>query len=245
MANTMNKGRLLSFIKKYNLGSLVEAVKWEVKDNVLSTQFITGDKTLLGTVSFNDIAMDDGEFGVYLTSQLRSMLEVLSDTVTVKVIDVNGRSVSLKVADSNNHINYMLADLKVIQNPPNLKTLPTWDIRLKIDEQFYTMFRNSTRALGDQGKTFTIVGEDGNLKLILGYSSDINSSSITLNVDGEYDAPFSPISFVSQYLYEILAANQEIKEGELKISTQGLATVSYAAEDFNAAYYLVKLSGAP
>ena len=36
----MEKGKLGRFVQKYNLAGLVESVKWETKDNSLTTAFI-------------------------------------------------------------------------------------------------------------------------------------------------------------------------------------------------------------
>ena len=48
----MEKSRINRFVSKYNLTGLVESVKWETKDGSLSTSFISDDKSVLGTVTF-------------------------------------------------------------------------------------------------------------------------------------------------------------------------------------------------
>ena len=47
----MEKSKINRFVQKYNLAGLVESVKWETKDNTLSTSFISDDKSVLGNVS--------------------------------------------------------------------------------------------------------------------------------------------------------------------------------------------------
>lgn len=238
----MNKGRLLAFIEKYNLKGLIEAVKWESDGEQLSTNFISADKTLLGIVSFKDVSLPETKLGVYSTSQLKSMLGVLQDQVNVMVVSRNGRDVSLKVADSKNHINFMLADLNVIADPPELKTLPEWDVQINFDSEFSSLFEKSVRALPEEGKTFTVIEDDGNLIVVLGHSKN-NSSRITINVSGSSKGEFDPISFKSEYLLNVLKANSEVPEGTLYISTQGISYVAFEASDFKSEYYMVTLSG--
>ena len=43
----MNKNNLVRFINKYNLNGNVNSAVLNSKDNILSTRFITGDKSLL------------------------------------------------------------------------------------------------------------------------------------------------------------------------------------------------------
>ena len=67
----MNKTLLERFISKYSLGDNVTSVVWVVKDNVLKTNFITLEKSLLGTVAldnfqFEDILYQMNEFQKYI-----------------------------------------------------------------------------------------------------------------------------------------------------------------------------------
>ena len=66
----MEKSKINRFVQKYNLAGLVESVKWETKDNTLSTSFISDDKSVLGNVSMTDFQFQDSVFGIYDTSKL-------------------------------------------------------------------------------------------------------------------------------------------------------------------------------
>ena len=46
----MTKTELLGFIGKYSLGGNVESVIWKSKDNSITTDFVSTDKTLKGVV---------------------------------------------------------------------------------------------------------------------------------------------------------------------------------------------------
>ena len=46
----MNKKTLTGFIQKYSLGNLVESVEWNCDNKILSTNFVSEDKTMMGEV---------------------------------------------------------------------------------------------------------------------------------------------------------------------------------------------------
>lgn len=229
----MNKEKLDKFIEKYALNGEIESVMINSDSDELSVGIISGDKALLGEVSVKDDKFPSGEFGIYTTSQLQGMLSVLESD-----IDINATDKSLNFNDNRTEVQYMLAEKKVIPKVPDLKTLPDFDISIKVDEEFINTFSKSKKALKDVN-TFTFLSENGEGKIILGYSS-INSNRIYINVDGEYDDDVSPISFNSNYLKEILDANKGAEKSSMEISTDGLCRVTFEDGEFNSQYYIVE-----
>ena len=126
----MEKQSLNRFVSKYNLAGLVESVKWESKEGSLTTSFISDDKSVLGSVTMKDFDSTDSTFGVYDTSKLTKMLSVLGNDVDFSINDIDGKPVSLKFKDGSTSVNYMLADLSVIPNVPDLKQLPEFDTEI-------------------------------------------------------------------------------------------------------------------
>jgi hypothetical protein len=202
----MEKGKLNRFVQKYNLAGLVESVKWETKDNALTTSFISDDKSVLGRVTMTEFNFNDTTFGVYDTSKLTKMLSVLGEAVEFEISDVEGKAVSLKFKDGSTSVNYMLADLSVIPNVPDLKKLPDFNIKIKLDENFISKFIRAKSALTDENN-FTFVVKNGKAQIVLGHSN-INTNRISIDVDGEIDGDVEPISFSATYLKEILVANK-------------------------------------
>ena len=70
----MQKRSIENFISKYSLGGEIESVKIESDDTSMNVSFISDDKTLLCTVSADNGNFPNGEFGIYTTSQLKSLL---------------------------------------------------------------------------------------------------------------------------------------------------------------------------
>jgi hypothetical protein len=236
----MEKGKLNRFVQKYNLAGLVESVKWETKDNALTTSFISDDKSVLGKVTMTEFNFNDTTFGVYDTSKLTKMLSVLGESVDFEISDVEGKAVSLKFKDGSTSVNYMLADLSVIPNVPDLKKLPDFNIKIKLDENFISKFIRAKSALTDENN-FTFVVKNGKAQIVLGHSN-INTNRISIDVEGEIEGDVEPISFSATYLKEILVANKEAKDATLNISSQGLSHIHFEAGEYTSDYYLVEIA---
>lgn len=230
----MKKVSIENFINRYNLGGEVESVKIESKADSLSVSFISDDKTLLGNVTSAEDGFPEGEFGVYTTSQLKALLGVLESNV-----DVTAEQSSIKFSDKGTSVNYMLADLSVIPVVPDLKQMPQFDSEITLDDEFVSKFIKSKSAMA-QSDTFTFTCVDGKGEIILGYSS-INTNRISMKVDCVCKNDVQPISFSAKYLKEILNANRGSKSASLKISSQGLAHVSFENDTIKSNYYLVQL----
>ena len=237
----MEKQSLNRFVSKYNLAGLVESVKWESKEGSLTTSFISDDKSVLGSVSMKDFDSTDATFGVYDTTKLTKMLSVLGDDIEFSINDIDGKSVSLKFKDGSTSVNYMLADLSVIPNVPDLKQLPEFDTEIKLDSNFISKFIKAKGALADENNfTFTCNGNNSG-QIILGYSN-INTNRIKIDVDCTCKKDkVDPISFSANFLKEILVANKEATDATLKISSQGLAHISFEVDNYESNYYLVEI----
>tara|TARA_R100000008_G_scaffold82328_1_gene66506 strand:- start:1038 stop:1733 length:696 start_codon:yes stop_codon:yes gene_type:complete len=230
----MEKLKLDGFINRYNLGGEVESVMMNSTDDSMSVRMISDDKTLLGNVSVKDSEFPSGEFGIYTTSQLRGLLSVLDSSI--KVEEVTG---ALKFSDKGTKVQYMLAAPSVIPAVPDLKALPEFDSEVTLDDEFVNKFIKSKGALAD-ADTFTFTCTKNKGEIILGYSS-INSNRISIDVNCKCDNDIKPIAFSAKYLKAILIANKGSKSSSLKISSKGLAHLSFEDGDYTSNYYLVEI----
>ena len=235
----MEKQSLNRFVSKYNLAGLVESVKWESKEGSLTTSFISDDKSVLGNVTMKEFDSSDSTFGVYDTSKLTKMLSVLGDDVDFSINDIDSKPVSLKFKDGSTSVNYMLADLSVIPNVPDLKQLPDFNVEIKLDSTFISKFIKAKGALADENN-FTFTCKDGSGQIILGYSN-INTNRINIDVDCVCEKDIEPISFSANFLKEILVANKEATDATLKISSDGLAHIHFEIDNYESNYYLVEI----
>ena len=233
----MQKDKLNRFIQKYNLGGNVNSVKWDSKGNKLITKFVTPDKSLLGEVVVDKFGFEDAELGIYQTDQLQKLLNVLTDDINLSLKKVGSKAVSLKVSDNATSVDYVLSDLTIIPQPPNLKHIPNFGTQIKLDSNFINTFIKGKSALSDVD-FFTIVNKDDNLSVVIGYAST-NTNRVNIPVNSISNDITDSISFNANFFKEILVANKECTEAIFNISTEGLAKLEFKVDDYTSTYFLV------
>ena len=238
----MEKLKLEKFISKYNLGGSCESVLWKSDGTDITVKCISDDKNVLGIITVKDAKLDEGDYGIFDTKQLSSMLSVLGDGITITTKKKNDKVSAIHLTDSNAKVDYVLADTAVIPAAPELKQLPSFDVEIKLDQKVMNTFLKAKGALSDV-ETFTVISDGSTAQIILGYS-DMNTNRITIDVETTKNANLSPTNFSARYLKEIIAANKEAASGVLKVSSKGLAYVKFGVTDYSTDYYLVQIQTA-
>ena len=235
----MNKAYLDRFISKYSLGDSVNSVVWKVNDEVLTTDFITLDKSLLGKVTLDTFQFDDVQFGIYDTKQLASLLSVLNDDINLTVVKSQDKVVSIKFEDSYASVNYMLSDLSVIPDVPKMKSIPEFELSLKIDSLFITKFISGKNALAES-ETFTVLTDENTdtCKFVINFAT-INTNRVTLPVTVDTFCDVGPLSFNAELFAKVLQANKECESASMEVSSKGLARASFKVDNYEAIYNLV------
>jgi len=235
----MNKAYLDRFISKYSLGDSVNSVVWNVNDEVLTTEFITLDKSLLGKVTLDTFQFEDVQLGIYDTKQLASLLGVLNDDINLTVVKSQDKVVSVKFEDSYASVNYMLSDLSVIPDVPQMKSVPEFELSLKIDSLFIAKFISGKNALAES-ETFTVLTDanTNSCKFVINYSA-INTNRVNLPVSVDTFSDVGPLSFNAELFSKVLQANKECESASMEISSKGLARASFKVDNYEAIYNLV------
>jgi hypothetical protein len=237
----MNKSELIRFINKYSLGNEIKSAKWESTGTSLSTRVITGDKSVLGSVTWGKSkGIDACTLGVYNTPQLLALLAVVGDDIDFKLSKMGDTFVSVDLKDKKYKTisKYMLSDLSVIPSPPPLKNLPdTWDLDLKIDKRFVSTFIAGNGALSEND-TFTIIAQNDEVNIVIGFSN-VGTNRVTIPVEVNTFKEIPPISFNSDMFSNILQANRECESIDMKISDKGLIKLDFEVDDFESQYYVV------
>ncbi len=233
----MDKYKLTRFIDKYHLGGNVNAVVINSKGDTLSTRFITGDKALLGELEMNSWSFQDSELGVYDTEQLSRLLGVLDDDVSLNLTQSGDKAIALEISDQYSKVNFMLSDKSVINQPPALKGIPEFQLKIKVDTNFIQRFISGKSALPDTD-TFTVITSDDEVKLVIGYSS-INTNRVTIPVITSEFSQIDKVSFNAEYFSNILVANKECESATLEVSEKGLSKINFKVDQYDVTYYLV------
>jgi len=238
----MEKSKLEKFITKYNLGGACESVIFKSNGTDLTVRAISDDKNVLGEVQVKNINFPEGEFGVYETKKLRSILSVLDENLTVKPNVTNGKTTGLNVTDGTTKATFVLADASVIPAVPDLKKIPPMDFSIQLDEKFISTFIKAKSALSDI-ETFAVMsdGESKTASVVIGHST-LNTNRISVTALTDKAVKMEPISFSASFLREILNANKEISNGTFQISSKGLSVIRFDANGYTSTYYLVQIS---
>ena len=236
----MQKSKLDKFISKYNLGGNVNSVKWKSSGDSISTSFVTPDKSLLGNVKVDRFQFEDAEIGVYQTDQLKSLINVLGDDVSLNLTKFGDKAVSLKVKNGPVSVDYVLSDLSVIPDPPALKRLPDFQTKVKLDSSFIDTFIKGKSALSDVDMFTFVNDKDGNLNAVIGYSST-NTNRVNIPVETTTNGLTDAVTFNANLFKEMLVANKDCKSAVLEVSNEGLARVNFKVDDYDSEYFIVAM----
>ena len=238
----MEKRKLTNFIEKYHLAGNANSVGLDVNDQTLSCEFITDDQNVVGRVTMEDFDIENVRLGVYNTSQLTKLLTALDDKIDVKVNRAEDAAFSINISDISTKVTFMLADMSVIRQVPQMKELPDFNVKIKLTKDFADKFIKSKNALPET-ENFAVESSDAGTKMILNYST-LNTNRITWAVTPDTSADLNATCFSANLFKEILSANKDAKEGYIEVSQAGLARVSFKGDSYTSTYYLVQLQAA-
>ncbi len=237
----MEKSKISKFIQKYNLGGNVNSVKWEFDGKSVTTSFVTPDRNLLGTVKMGECEFEPSNIGVNDTTQLTKLLNILDGNLSLSLTKFKEKSISLNVKNGYISFDYPLADLSVIGDPPKLKTIPTFETKLKIDEKFIDVFIKGKNALQDV-ETFSVISNNSGVRTVIGYSTT-NTSRVNIPTTVIENGMNDMVSFNANLFKDILVANKECTSAVFEISNEGLAKVEFNVDNYSSTYYLVASQG--
>lgn len=241
----MNKSNLLKFIELYNLNGNVERVKLESDGKNLKTGIVADDRTMAGNVTFKNLEVEKGDYGIHDTAQFKKMLSILDDEIKVSVNKHDGdRPISLSISDKNTESLIILADMSVIPKTPAVNNVGNFDLEIELTDEFVERFVKAKNALADVAAFTLGLNKKGDkVELVIG-DGDVNSNRIKLEVNpitGK-DKPAKEISFNANYFKEILMKNRGATGAILKVNTSGLGHINFKTDDYEANYYLVKIN---
>ena len=105
----INKLKLQSIINKYYLG-VNESVKWEIKDNSLTIDFMTPSKDVIGKLTCNDFELEDSKLAIYDTKKLQNLISICSGDLLLEFEKMNKIYTKLNISDLNFNLSYALSD---------------------------------------------------------------------------------------------------------------------------------------
>ena len=235
----INKRKLVDNIEKYYLNGLTEAVKFNIKNNVLIVPFTTINQDVVGEITL-PIELPDATFGIFETSPFLKLLNILDTNLDIQYQERYGIVDKLLIEDNQYKMMFSTSDISLIPKTPNVVDM-NYQMTYIMEPDFITRFVDCKKALGSDIKTFTLEPQQETAKIILGDPSGYANKlefEIPVFMEG---FPFTPLLFPSDVLKEILVANKNFTYAELKVNEHGLMHIMFSEGDAVSQYFITAL----
>ena len=145
----INKLDLSSVISKYYLNGLVEPVKWDIKDKVITIKFNAPTKDMIGKVEFIGMPLEDSTIAISNTTQLNKLIAITNGYLELKYEKINKFITKLIIADNQFTLNYALADTMIIPKAGELGDIGDWNIEAPLDNESINAIVRAKSALAE------------------------------------------------------------------------------------------------
>lgn len=245
----INKADLVSIISKYHLNGLNEAVKWEIKDKKLTIKFTTFNKTMIGTVAYDGIELEDSIIGISSTSQLNKLISITNGYLKLEYIKQHKLITKLIILDNQFTLNYALADTIIIPKAGEYIGDGVYNITADLDNESINAIVKAKSSLADSDtvvfKPFT--NDDGDLQLEMQFGG--NGDNIKYSNKVSFYLPNIqtnnlPNNFKSHYnsdiVKEIMYCNKDVAGGKMSINLDGIMKLEFDNGNLKSEYYIVQ-----
>ena len=233
----IDKRKLVDTIEKYYLNGLTEAVKFNIKNNVLHIPFSTTNRDVVGEVTL-PIELPNAEFGIYETTPLLKLLNILDTNVDIQYQEKFGIVEKLLIEDNQYKMMFSASDISLIPKTPNAIDV-NYQLTYAMEPDFVTRFIDCKKALGPDIKTFTLEPQQNSTKIILGDPSGY-ANKLEFEIPASMEGfPFASLLFPSDVLREILSANKNFNDAWMKVNEDGLMYLSFTEGDAVSQYFIM------
>jgi len=240
----INKLTLTSIITKYYLGEN-ESVKWSTKDKILSIDFVSPNKEVIGNVSCPNFPLEDSDIAIFDTKKLNNLVGITLGDVILELENNHKIYTKLKISDQNFNLTYALADLLLI---PKVATVnePDWDVTLTFDTEENQILHliKAKSALSEVDNMVISIDKNHDDELICKFSfgdEHGHNNQITYSMYGDINIQEMKLPFNSNLFKTILQANKDMTEGKMYLSSKGLMKLKFKTEDkIESEYFMVR-----
>jgi len=237
----ISKNILQNVISKYYLGE-IESVKWEIKNNQLTVNFITPSRMVLGNVKCNNFPLEDADLAIFHTKKLSNLISICNGELLLELEKQKEMLLKLNISDLNFNLSYALADPLLIKSTGKAKPVDGWDMELKITRDEIGNLLKAKSALSEIDNMLVTSTKDLDgvdvCEFVFGDEAGHNNK-ITYQLKGEIKKENIKIRYNSDMLKTILNANKDVDEGVFKISKEGLMYLAFQNEEIESEYYMV------
>ena len=237
----VNKLVLQSIINKYHLGE-IPSVKWKIKDKVLSIDFMSINKEVIGNITHTDIDIEDSNLAIFDTKKLLNLVNITSGDLLINFEKTKAVYTKMFLADNDFNLTYALSDPLLIGKVGTVDE-PKWDMVLPLEKEQVDNLVKAKSALAGIGNMTISPDTDldgGDLCVITFGDEQGHNNKITYNLTGEIRQADISIPFNSDIFKTILNTNKDLEEGTLYLSYQGLMKLNFKSENTTSTYYMIR-----
>ena len=235
------KSLLQNLIQKYYLG-VNDDVKWVVKDNILTINFNTPNKEIIGKVTCRDFPLEDCKLAIFDTKKLSNLISICSGELLLELEKQREILTKLKISDLNFNVNYALSDPLMIGKPGKVNA-PNWDVSAELSREDITNLIKAKSALNDVDNMLITTTKDLDdndvIEFVFGDEHGHNNK-VTYQLQGNIQKEDIKLPFNSDMLRLILQSNKESESGTFHLSDEGLIKLVFKNELVDSEYYMVR-----
>ena len=237
----VNKLVLQSIINKYHLGE-IPSVKWKIEDKVMTIDFMTLNKDVIGNITHTDIDLEDSTLVVFDTKRLLNLVNITSGDLLITLEKTKAIYTKMHIADSDFNLSYALSDPLLVGKVGTVDE-PEWDMVLPLEkEQVDNLVKAKSALTGVGNMTLSpdkdLDGDD--MCLVTFGDEQGHNNKITYNLTGQIKQDNVSIPFNSDMFKTILNVNKDLETGTLYLSYKGLMKLEFTALNTTGTYYMIR-----
>ena len=237
----IKKVDLQGFINKYYL-KMNEQVVWSFKDNILSVDFTTPSKDVIGNVRCEDIGFEDIDLPIFNTKKVQSLVDLCEGEILMEVEKTNKIPTKLKISDEKFNTVYALADALLIPRVGSVNE-PPYDVELELTSEDVFNLVKARSAMSETANLImsTTKDLDGDpvCEVILGEEGG-HENKISYQLRGVINEIGVKVPFDLDKFRDILNVNKNSDEGLIQLSSKGLMKLTFKTGKITSTYYMIR-----
>lgn len=237
----IKKVDLQGFINKYYL-KINEQVVWSFKDNILSVDFTTPSKDVIGNVRCEDIGFEDIDLPIFNTKKVQSLVDLCEGEILMEVEKTNKIPTKLKISDEKFNTVYALADALLIPRVGSVNE-PLYDVKLELTAEDVFNLVKARSAMSETANLImsTTKDLDGDpvCEVILGEEGG-HENKISYQLRGVINEIGVKVPFDLDKFRDILNVNKNSDEGLIQLSSKGLMRLTFKTGKITSTYYMIR-----
>lgn len=239
----VKKDYIQNIIGKYNLEGLVDVVKWVINDKVITIQFISNNKDLVGCIKGSDFDVKKSEIALFDTGKLSKLLSILDDELHLEPIKEGSTFSKLLITDKKFDMSYSLASMILVPKIPKIDE-PKYNFKAPLTNIHAQAITKGIAALQDSEDIFISSEEEISGEMYVSFKMGTNSQhsnkiKYLIKEDTESDGKVFQNNYKPEVLRSILNSNKGFDEGKIFMSEEGLLKLEFKEKDIESVYFLI------